>query len=129
MRDELHFIEASNYNSQWCFSPSIALIELFAIVLYEAQNYNIYKYNLLLLYYRNVNSYNISLKYFNAMQQAQKPLAIFSLHKASAVLMKCASNYKVINNYVDWLSIFMNTRTFQKFILSHVDVFSLAASF
>lgn len=57
------------------------------------------------------------------MQQAQKPLVTFQFHKANAALMKCASNYEVINNYVGWLSIFMNMRAFQKFIISQLTHF------
>lgn len=57
------------------------------------------------------------------MQQAQKPLVTFQFHKANAALMKCASNYEVINNYVGWLSIFMNMRAFQKFIISQLTRF------
>lgn len=73
------------------------------------------------------NLRNILLN-FNARNKLISHLSHSIFYKANSVLIKCASNYVVINNYVGWLSIFMNVRA-QKFIISQLMYFLLQQHF
>jgi len=87
----------------------------------------LHKYIAIIIISQYYNSHNISSKNFNARSKLISYLSHSIFHKANLAPIKCASNYVVINNYVGWLSIFMNVRAEVYYIAA--GTFSLAAAF